>query len=156
MYSLGLMKCPFCGTLINRVVDKRLVKGVGEVRRRRECLRCLKRFTTYERLAELDFIVIKRDGRREPFIREKMVGGMARALQKRPGLERVEELGERIERKLRRKGIREIPSRMIGQLVLLELKRVDRVAYLRFASVYRRFEVVEDFAKEAKILEVNL
>ncbi|OGE25144.1 transcriptional regulator NrdR [Candidatus Daviesbacteria bacterium RIFCSPLOWO2_02_FULL_40_8] len=142
------MKCPYCASFSNRVVDKRLVKGIGDIRRRRECLKCAKRFTTYEKLAELDFVVIKRDGRHETFNRDKLRLGVEKALQKRPAFDRVDSVVERIERRLRRRGNKEIPSKFIGQMVLLELKKIDAVAYLRFVSVYRQFESVNDFAKE--------
>lgn len=149
------MKCPFCGSFSNKVVDKRLVKGVGEIRRRRECLKCDKRFTTYERLAELDFVVLKKDNRREPFDRMKLRTGMEKALEKRPALDGLDGMVEKIERRIRRRGQKEVPSRLIGQMVLLELKRVDTVAYLRFASVYRQFGKAEDFAKELENLEAG-
>lgn len=142
------MKCPFCGSFVNRVVDKRLVKGAGDIRRRRECLKCAKRFTTYEKLADLDFVVIKRDGRHEGFSREKLRSGVEKALQKRPSFDRVDSIVDRIERRLRRRGTREVASKLIGQMVLSELKKADAVAYLRFASVYRQFETANDFAKE--------
>ncbi|RJP46390.1 MAG: transcriptional repressor NrdR [Armatimonadetes bacterium] len=142
------MKCPFCGSSIHQVIDKRAVETLGEIRRRRECLKCVKRFTTYERVAILELVVIKRDGRREPFVKEKLWAGIVKALEKRPGSEKVEEVVEKIERKLRKKGLKEIASKMIGQLVLVELKKLDTVAYLRFASVYRQFEHPEDFVKE--------
>ena len=146
------MKCPFCISTITRVVDKRSVIGTGEIRRRRECLKCLRRFTTYERLARLEFVVIKKDGRREVFDREKIRVGISKALEKRPGIEKVEDLVERVERKLRRRNSLEVSSKIIGGAVLSELKKLDRVAYLRFASVYRRFDNPEDFAKEISSL----
>lgn len=146
------MKCPFCNSTSTRVVDKRSVAGIGEIRRRRECLKCLRRFTTYERLAHLELVVIKKDGRREVFDREKVRNGIVRALEKRPGIEKVDELADKIERKFRRKGALEVPSRIIGQAVLSELKKLDMVAYLRFASVYRHFDNPEDFAKELNSL----
>lgn len=111
-------------------------------------MKCDKRFTTYEKLAELDFVVIKRDGRHEVFNRDKLRVGVEKALQKRPSFDRVDLIVDRIERRLRRRGQREVPSRLIGQMVLGELKKVDAVAYLRFASVYRQFESANDFAKE--------
>jgi transcriptional repressor NrdR len=147
------MRCPYCGNFNNKVVDKRLVKGVGEIRRRRECLKCAKRFTTYERLAELDFVVVKKSGRHEIFSRDKVRAGVQKALEKRPASDKVELVVERIERRLRRKGQKEIPSKLIGQMVLSELKRIDMVAYLRFASVYRQFGSAQDFAKELESLE---
>lgn len=142
------MTCPFCGSSQNKVVDKRSVAHSGEIRRRRECLKCAKRFTTYERIASLELVVIKRDGRREPFLREKVRNGIVKALEKRPAENKIDELVEKIERRLRKKGQKEISSKLIGQLVLGELKKLDEVAYLRFASVYRNFKQAEDFAKE--------
>lgn len=146
------MQCPFCNYISNKVVDKRGVAGLGETRRRRECLKCGKRFTTYERIANLDFLVVKKDGRREAFLKEKLLNGILKALQKRPGLDKAEEITCRIEQKLRQKGAREVQSTLIGKMVLTELKKMDRVAYLRFASVYRRFNEVEDFARELQVL----
>lgn len=147
------MKCPFCSSGVNRVVDKRGVVSSGEIRRRRECLKCDKRFTTYEKMAGLGLTVIKKDGRKQAFDREKLKLGILKALEKRPGLEKVEELVEKIERKLRKKGCGEVQSRNIGLLVLGELKRLDSVAYVRFASVYRQFKRPEDFTRELNILE---
>lgn len=147
------MKCPYCGDQINRVVDKRAVKSSDEIRRRRECLKCLKRFTTYEKAADLELIVIKKDGRKEPFIREKLKAGIEKALEKRPAFDQVEEIVDKIERKIRKKDTKEVTSKLIGQIVLAELKKVDIVAYLRFVSVYRQFKAPEDFAKEVEHLE---
>lgn len=146
------MKCPFCESFLTRVVDKRFVISLGEIRRRRECLKCAKRFTTYERVAERLFFVIKKDGRKEPFSREKLLAGILKALEKRPGAERAEMLASKIERKFRLKGKREVTSKVIGKAVLSELKKLDMVAYLRFASVYRQFENPEDFTKEVSSL----
>lgn len=142
------MKCPFCSNLNNHVVDKRFVLGSGEIRRRRECLHCKGRFTTYERLSNLQFLVIKKDNRREPYNREKLKGGVIKALEKRPALEKCDEFISKIERKIWKKGISEVTSRHIGKIVLSELKKIDSVAYLRFASVYRQFQEPKDFAKE--------
>lgn len=146
------MNCPFCGSNLNKVVDKRGVEGRGEIRRRRECLKCSKRFTTYESLARLELLVIKKDGRRETFDVEKLKLGVSKALEKRPGIERVEKIVDKIEGKIRAKGLKEVPTAMLGKWVLAELKRVDAVAYLRFASVYRTFTDPKDFAKELKVL----
>ncbi len=147
------MQCPFCSFTGNKVVDKRSVSGLGEIRRRRECLKCGKRFTTYERVASVDFLVIKKDGRKEAFSKEKLFLGIVKALEKRPGMEGADGIACKIEQKLRRKGDREVPSTLIGKMVLAELKKMDRVAYLRFASVYRRFDGVEDFTKEMQVFE---
>lgn len=146
------MKCPFCGSFLNRVVDKRSVALSGEIRRRRECLKCIRRFTTYEKMGNLELIVLKRDGRHESFQIEKIKAGLVKALEKRPKACQVEELAEKIERKIRRKGSLEIASKVIGQIILSELKRIDTVAYLRFASVYHHFESPEDFTKEVSSL----
>lgn len=135
------------------MVDKRAVKSVGEIRRRRECLKCKKRFTTYERVCSFEAYVIKRDGRRESFSRDKVRAGLERALEKRPGIDKVSEIAIRIESKLVIRGKREIPSKLVGQMVLSELKKLDKVAYLRFASVYRDFKEVGDFARELQGLE---
>lgn len=142
------MNCPFCSDASNRVVDKRSVAGSGEIRRRRECLRCQGRFTTYERLSNLQFLVIKKDGRKEPYNRDKLRGGIIRALEKRPAAEQLDEFVSKIERKIWKKGVSEITSRQIGKVVLSELKKIDSVAYLRFASVYRQFQDPTDFARE--------
>lgn len=146
------MRCPFCSSSITRVVDKRAVVGSGEIRRRRECLKCIKRFTTYERLGRLEIFVIKKDGHRESFNLEKLKIGIIKALEKRPGLKEAEVIAEKIEKNFRCKGVLEVPSKTIGKAVLQELKKIDTVAYLRFASVYRRFENPEDFTKEVSSL----
>lgn len=146
------MRCPFCASSLSRVVDKRAVLGRGEIRRRRECLKCGRRFTTYEALAELGILVIKKDGRREAFSDEKLRAGLLKALEKRPGIDKVSKIVDRIEGKLRRRGLREISSQTIGKWVLSELKKLDHVAYLRFASVYRDFGDPKDFARELKML----
>lgn len=146
------MRCPYCSSSISKVVDKRPVASLGEIRRRRECLKCSRRFTTYEKIANLELVVIKKDGRKEPFARDKLLNGVVKALEKRPALDQAEDLVGRIERRLRRKGCREIGSKVIGQAVLSELKRLDSVAYLRFASVYRQFKQPEDFARELNFL----
>lgn len=149
------MRCPFCGSTVHKVVDKRAVQTAGEIRRRRECLKCARRFTTYERSVGLELVIVKRDGHREQFNKEKLQSGITKALEKRPAEDRAEELVEKIERRLRRKGSQNVTSRLIGQMVLTELKKIDTIAYLRFASVYRRFEQPEDFAKELISLEKN-
>lgn len=146
------MNCPFCASDLSKVVDKRAVSGRGEIRRRRECLKCERRFTTYERLAELQIMVIKKDGRREPFVSEKLQMGLLKALEKRPGIDKVSKIVDRLEGRLRAKGYQEIPSSVLGKWVLSELKRLDPIAYLRFASVYRSFGDPRDFAKEIKTL----
>lgn len=146
------MKCPFCKSELSKVVDKRAVDSRGEIRRRRECLKCASRYTTYETVAALEIMVIKKDGRREPFIREKLQSGLLRALEKRPGIEKVSQIVDRIEVRIRSRRLKEIPSQTLGKWVLAELKKLDSVAYLRFASVYRSFGDPKDFAKELKTL----
>lgn len=146
------MKCFFCGSDQNKVVDKRSVKGTGEIRRRRECLSCHRRFTTYERIGELGIFVIKKDGRRQPFDINKLKSGIEKALEKRPQADKVEEITQKVEKKLLAKGKKDILSKIIGQAVLQELRKIDKVAYLRFASVYRHFEDEKDFARELQSL----
>lgn len=148
------MNCPFCGSRLNKVVDKRSVTGLEEIRRRRECLKCQRRFTTYERLVKQGLIIIKNDGRKEEYTREKLRLGIMKSLEKRPLFDQVDFLTDKIEMKLRKKGYQEVSSKAIGRYVLLELKKLDRVAYLRFASVYRRFEQLEDFTKELSVLDI--
>ncbi|MEW6440917.1 MAG: transcriptional regulator NrdR [bacterium] len=143
------MKCPFCASLQNRVIDSRLSKDHNVIRRRRECLGCTKRFTTYERIEEVLPLVIKRDGRREPFDRAKIISGMKRACEKRPiSINTIERAVEKIEQSFQEKGEKEIPSERIGERVMEELHQIDEVAYVRFASVYRHFKDVTDFMNE--------
>ncbi len=140
------MKCPFCGNADTQVVETRIAEEGDFIRRRRQCASCEKRFTTYER-PEVNFpAVVKKDGRRIEFERAKLRGSMNLALRKRPvSTEQVDKAIERIEEKLLNLGVREIPSSRIGELVMRELKKLDKVAYVRFASVYRSFEDVKDF-----------
>ncbi len=140
------MKCPFCGNADTQVVETRIAEGGDFIRRRRQCASCEKRFTTYER-PEVNFpAVVKKDGRRIEFERTKLRSSMNLALRKRPvSTEQVDKAIERIEEKLLNLGVREIPSSRIGELVMRELKKLDKVAYVRFASVYRSFEDVKDF-----------
>lgn len=137
---------------MNKVVDKRGVEGRGEIRRRRECLKCGKRFTTYETLARLQILVIKKDNRREPYDQGKLRSGIIKALEKRPGIDKVDRIVERIEGKIRARGLREVPTMQLGKWILSELKKLDPIAYLRFISVYNTFTDPRDFAKELKIL----
>ncbi len=143
------MYCPFCGATDTKVVDSRLVTNGDQVRRRRECISCGERFTTFE-TAELQLPrLIKQDGSRQPFDENKLRAGMMRALEKRPvSLERVEEAVANIKRKLRATGEREIKSLVAGELVMNELRKLDEVAYIRFASVYRRFQDLNEFRAE--------
>ena len=148
------MHCPFCSNQETRVVDSRLVGDCDQVRRRRECPACKERFTTYER-SELTLPrVIKRDGTRSPFDEEKLRGGMLRALEKRPvSSERIEEAVGRIRHWLMALGEREVRSRLLGEQVMHELRELDQVAYVRFASVYRSFQDVNAFREEIERLE---
>ena len=146
------MKCPFCQSSLSKVVDKRSVDSRGEIRRRRECLKCSKRFTTYETLAKVEVMVVKKDGRRQPFDREKMERGLIRALEKRPGIDKVSLILDRIEGRIRGKRLQEVPSQQLGKWMLSELKKLDPIAYLRFASVYRTFSDPTDFRKELETL----
>ncbi len=143
------MKCIFCGGE-TKVTDKR--DSEAETRRRRECLKCKKRFTTYERAEEPNFIVIKKDKRREPFSREKLQAGILRACEKRPiETEKIDKVINEIERKLRNKlKGKEVSSSEIGEIVMKDLKKLDKVAYIRFASVYQDFKDVKDFRREIK------
>ncbi|NWG00737.1 MAG: transcriptional repressor NrdR [Thermoanaerobaculaceae bacterium] len=147
------MRCPFCGNLEDRVVDSRELAEGSQIRRRRECFRCGRRFTTYERLEEVPALVVKRDGRREPFDRSKVLAGLLRACEKRPvGLRELEEAADLVEAAVNRKDEREIRSEEIGQILMEQLRKLDQVAYVRFASVYRRFEDVEQFLVELEKL----
>ena len=151
------MRCPFCSDMDTRVIDSRLVGEGDQIRRRRECTQCKERFTTYES-AELNYPrIIKSDGRREPFSDEKLRGGIMRAIEKRPvEMERVETAISHIQHKLRASGDREIKSRKLGDWVMEQLRGLDQVAYVRFASVYRSFEDVRAFLDEIERLENEL
>jgi len=147
------VKCPFCSELENKVIDSRLSKDHNVIRRRRECLGCSKRFTTYERIEEVLPLVIKKDGRREPFDRGKIISGMKRACEKRPiSVTVIENAVERVEQSFQEKGEKEIESARIGERIMEELHQIDDVAYVRFASVYRQFTDVTDFMKEVSSL----
>ena len=142
------MDCPFCSGS-TQVIDKRDAENV--TRRRRECLQCHKRFTTYERVENIDLYVIKKDGSRQLFSREKLKAGILRACEKRPvSLEQIETAVNEIEHRLRQQEGTEIPSKLIGELTIKMLKKLDKVAYIRFASVYRDFKDIGDFEKELK------
>ncbi|WP_022964984.1 transcriptional regulator NrdR [Denitrificimonas caeni] len=147
------MYCPFCGANDTKVIDSRLVTNGDQVRRRRECLLCEERFTTFETAELVLPRLIKQDGSRQPFDEEKFRAGMLRALEKRPvSLERLEEAVASIKRKLRANGEREVQSLVVGELVMNELKKLDEVAYIRFASVYRRFQDLNEFRKEIDLM----
>lgn len=151
------MKCPYCGEIDNKVIDSRMSKDGNVIRRRRECLVCTRRFTTYEHIEEIPITIIKKDGRREVFNREKVRQGMQRACEKRPvSINVIEEFIENLERDLRETGEKEIPSYKIGEKIMTGLHEMDDVAYVRFASVYREFKDVNDFVDELKsLLTVN-
>lgn len=143
------MKCPFCGTLDNRVIDSRLSQGGEVTRRRRECDGCARRYTTYERVEQVLPLVVKKDGRREPFDRMKMLAGLRRACEKRPvSSEALEQLVDAIERELVETGDKEIASSQIGERIMNRLRDLDQVAYVRFASVYRSFKDIHEFMAE--------
>ena len=147
------MKCPFCAHGENKVIDSRISKDGGAIRRRRECLGCGKRFTTYEYVEEVLPMVVKKDGRREPFDRTKIRSGIKKACEKRPiSTDEIETLVDNVERACQDLQGKEIPSTVIGEKVMRELQALDGVAYVRFASVYRQFRDVSDFLDELKDL----
>ncbi len=147
------MRCPTCGQAESRVLDSRAVDGGVTIRRRRECLACAKRFTTYERVEESELLVVKKDGRREPFDRGKILAGLRRACEKRPiPISALESLVDRIEGELRNQGEREVPTAEIGGRIMEALRKLDEVAYVRFASVYREFRDLDTFRKELEAL----
>jgi len=145
------MKCPYCYSPETKVIDKRETADSGVTRRRRECLKCGKRFNTYERVEMIDLVVIKKDGRREQYDRNKLKTGITKACEKRPvPHEKIEKIVDDVESKLRSYKKNEIRSTIIGELVMKKLEKIDKVAYIRFASVYRDFADVESFHKELK------
>ena len=147
------MKCPFCSDTENKVIDSRISKEGDAIRRRRECLGCGKRFTTYEFVEEVLPVVVKKDGRREPFDRTKIRAGIKKACEKRPiSTDAIETLVDNVERACQEFQDKEIPSSAIGEKVMHELQALDGVAYVRFASVYRKFRDVNDFLEELKDL----
>ncbi|MGH2404188.1 MAG: transcriptional regulator NrdR [bacterium] len=148
------MRCKFCGHEESKVLDSRPVEEGRSVRRRRECLQCGRRFTTYERADPAPLMVVKRDGRREPFDRAKAMAGLIRACGKRPiSMEAMDLLVDDVEREVRRNGAQEVASSAIGNLVMERLRRLDDVAYVRFASEYRRFQDVDSIAEEIETLK---
>ncbi|MCX6708663.1 MAG: transcriptional regulator NrdR [Candidatus Woesearchaeota archaeon] len=148
------MKCPFCQHTDNNVLDSRLTPDSDGIRRRRECAKCTKRFTTYERAEMFDISVVKRDGRREPFSREKILKGVMRACEKRPvKREDMERIITTVEAVLRQSDKDEISSRKIGELIMQELAKLDDVAYVRFASVYKKFKDASQFVEAIKSLK---
>lgn len=147
------MRCPYCGNKETEVVETRVSEEVETIRRRRSCQKCEKRFTTYERVENINLVVIKKDGKREQFNRDKLKGGIIRSCEKtRVSVEDIERIVTEIERELRGADSIEVESKKIGQLVATRLKKIDKVAYIRFSSVFRRFVDVEDFEKEVKKL----
>ena len=143
------MKCPFCGYSESKVIDSRPAEEGSSIRRRRECLSCAKRFTTYETVESLPMVVVKKDGSRQSFDRRKVLGGMIRACEKRPvPLADLEKIAEEIEQDLQNSMEREISTTAIGEKVMERLRKVDQVAYVRFASVYRQFKDIDTFMTE--------
>ena len=147
------MKCPFCGEIDNKVIDSRVSKDGSVIRRRRECLLCTRRFTTYEHIEEIPIMIIKKDGRREVFNRDKVRSGLKKACEKRNiSMNTIEEHVDEVERDLRETGEKEILSNVIGEKIMSILHELDDIAYVRFASVYREFKDVNDFVAELKSL----
>ena len=147
------MKCPFCSSDEDKVIDSRSSNEGKSVRRRRECLKCDKRFTTYEYVEEIPLMVIKKDGRREAFDRNKIIGGIMKACEKRPiSMEKIEGVVDRVEKELQKSFDKEVKAQVVGELVMDLMHKVDEVAYVRFASVYRQFKDINQFMKELKDL----
>ncbi|MEI8349750.1 MAG: transcriptional regulator NrdR [Candidatus Omnitrophota bacterium] len=145
------MKCPYCNHNEDKVIDSRETADATAVRRRRECLECSKRFTTYEYIEKTPLMVIKKDGRREPFSREKILSGLRNACQKRPvSMEKIEQLASEVETEIQKKFDQEVESRHVGELVIEKLYKLDDVAYVRFASVYRQFKDINQFMRELR------
>lgn len=147
------MNCPFCGNLQDKVVDSRESKEGDSIRRRRQCLSCEKRFTTYERIDEVPYLVVKKDGRREKFDRQKVLGGLLKACEKRPvAMSKLSEVVNEVEAKVTDSPDREISTTEIGELIMDSLRDLDKIAYVRFASVYRDFQDEQAFFNELKAL----
>ena len=147
------MKCPFCDELEDKVVDSRMAKEGEVIRRRRECLGCKRRYTTYERVDEVLPVVVKKDGRRESFDRSKILAGLKKACEKRPiSTATIEAVTDRIEKRIQEMGETEIDSRIVGEELMKELHQLDQVAYVRFASVYREFKDIDQFMDELRTL----
>ena len=147
------MKCPFCGFKNDKVLDSRESKDGGSVRRRRECLKCSKRFTTYEQVEQIMPVVVKKDGRRETFDRFKILSGIKKACEKRPvSMAAIETVVQEIEKEVHNRMDKEINAKDLGDLVMVQLKKLDHVAYVRFASVYRQFKDIGEFVDEIKKL----
>ena len=147
------MKCPFCGHLQDKVVDSRESKEGDAIRRRRQCLACQRRFTSYERIDEIPHMVVKKDGRRERFDRQKVLAGLLKACEKRPvSMVQLETIADKAEAVVQESSEREITTRTVGEMIMNELKNLDKVAYVRFASVYLDFKDVQEFMTELKDL----
>ena len=147
------MKCPFCGYKEDKVIESRATLDDTAIRRRRECLKCEKRYTSYERIESVELMVVKRDGRREPFNSEKILSGIVKALEKRPvPMSIIRSAVDEIEKTIQTSYQEEVPSSVIGKIVMDKLHKIDQVGYVRFASVYRQFEDVRDFVDEVKAM----
>ena len=150
------MKCPFCAHLHDKVVDSRESKDGDAIRRRRQCLHCKRRFTSYERIDEIPIVVVKKDGRRERFDRQKVLAGILKACEKRPvSMSQLETIADNAEAMVQESSEREVSTRAIGEMIMNELKNLDKVAYVRFASVYLDFKDVQEFMSELKDLLKN-
>jgi transcriptional repressor NrdR len=150
------MKCPFCAHLHDKVVDSRESKDGDAIRRRRQCLKCKRRFTSYERIDEIPIVVVKKDGRRERFDRQKVLAGVLKACEKRPvSMSQLETIADNAEAMVQESSEREVSTRAIGEMIMNELKNLDKVAYVRFASVYLDFKDVQEFMSELKDLLKN-
>ena len=148
------MKCPYCGNMGDKVVDSRESKEGDVIRRRRQCLNCTKRFTSRERIEDIEYRVVKKDGNREAFQRQKMIAGLLTASEKRPvSIQQLEAIADRIEAELQERNEREMPTEEIGARLMQELKQLDQIAYVRFASVYRQFRDVGQFKREVDELQ---
>jgi len=150
------MRCPFCNNIDSKVVDSRMTQDGRAIRRRRECLKCKERFTTYERIEEFQPMVVKKDGRREPFDRKKVVEGILKACEKRPiSINQIDSFVSELEKEIQEKGEREISSQFIGERVMQKLRDWDDVAYVRFASVYKQFKDLSEFMAQLQELLQN-
>jgi len=145
------MKCPYCRSQRDKVVDSRSIRNSQAIRRRRECLKCHKRYTTYEYVEEIPILIVKSDGRRESFDRQKILNGLLKACEKRPiSMDKLENFVTKVETQLQNKFVKEVKSKTIGEIVMKYLHKLDEIAYVRFASVYRQFKDVSQFMKELK------
>ncbi len=150
------MKCPFCGHMEDRVVDSRPAKDFESIRRRRECLECKKRFTTYEQIEDVQYMVVKKDGRRQTFDRTKIMHGLQKALEKRPVKSTtISDIADEVERILHGKPDREMSTNEIGEFIMEKLSNIDEVAYVRFASVYRQFKDIHQFYRELRSMLIK-